>query len=486
MNISRKLLIIVCLTVVEVSFTVWAAFEISNGAKFHQLNFLHLKYAEEFSALLNKSENVGFIDVDELEEAILIIKQQPVDCLEQVTFVDKFIMRRIDTYSVIDLCEQDIQVAEDAITSLDRYTDGQISQRQLIDDLKLASTEFSQNSVQFEEPVTKTVSFILKTAIPMVIFISLFNIVFITYLSRTISGSIRGFIKLLSISTADAQGTETQLENQVSGELRELLIVAKKRIEKDFLNLETNFELQKIVQDRTTSLQQANDELAQFAYRASHDLKSPLSVSKGLASYVVKDIESGALHEAKSNVERIYQQLDKLETLVVDILSLTKADLGQEEDLPVDFVELFDTTRARLEWLTEQNKCDLTINVNLTEPVFSQKARLSQVIENLISNGLKYMNPEVQKPFVRLDISDDQNNIFIRVVDNGLGIPRHLQDDVFKIFTRFHPNVHSGSGLGLSIVKRHIDFLNGEISFESTDGGTRFDIKVPKHSQGVT
>jgi len=485
MNISKKLLIIVCLTVTEVSLTVWAAFEISNGARFHQLNFLHLKYAGQFSELLSKAESDGKIDVLELEEAILLVEQQPMDCLKQVTVLDKFVMRQIGTYQVIEICENDIQIARDAIYSLDRYMDGLISQQQLLGDLHIASRGFSEHSTQFEEPVTKTVSFILRTMIPMVIFISLFNIVFITYLSRTISSSIKGFIKLLSASSPEASDTETQLENQVSGELSELLVVAKKRIEKDFLNIETNLELQKIIQNRTASLQQANDELEQFAYRASHDLKSPLSASKGLATYVLKDIEAGEIQEAKNNVERIYRQLDKLETLVVDILSLTKADLGAEENVPVDFNELFDSIKENLTWLTEQRQCDISMNATLSEPVFSQKTRLAQVLENLISNGIKYMNPEETHPRVVLTVSDNSKHLLIRVTDNGLGIPENKHENIFDKFSRFHPNVHSGSGLGLSIVKKHIDYLNGTINFNSSRNGSTFDITIPKFSQEI-
>ena len=80
MNISRKLMLIVILTAAEVSITVYSAFEIAKGAKFHQLNFLHLKYTHQLTKSVKKIENDLPIDINTIESDILLIRQQPI-CL---------------------------------------------------------------------------------------------------------------------------------------------------------------------------------------------------------------------------------------------------------------------------------------------------------------------------------------------------------------------------------------------------------------------
>ena len=69
----------------------------------------------------------------------------------------------------------------------------------------------------------------------------------------------------------------------------------------------------------------------------------------------------------------------------------------------------------------------------------------------------------------------------MKVIDNGLGIPEDKQDDVYKMFTRFHPKISTGTGLGMSIVKREVEALQGSIDFTSTANGTEFVVRLPQH-----
>ena len=196
MNISKKLLLIVCLTVLEISFTLWAAFQLSKGATFHQLNSLHLKYNIEFSQVVDDLSSGAEVDAEVVREKIDLVRQQPVDCLAQVNFLDEFIMGAIGTHYALDLCRKDIDDADKALSSLDEYMAGQLSKEGLIVALKEASEQFNENSVKFETPITETVAFIFRTIIPTIVIISMFNIFFIGYLSRSISRSISDLIQL--------------------------------------------------------------------------------------------------------------------------------------------------------------------------------------------------------------------------------------------------------------------------------------------------
>ena len=135
--------------------------------------------------------------------------------------------------------------------------------------------------------------------------------------------------------------------------------------------------------------------------------------------------------------------------------------------------------KERLSWLMKDNPCTLETTINLSVPIKSEKARFAQIIENLISNGLKYYDRNKDSPYVRCDIFNEQETFFITVTDNGLGIPQKHQSEVFDMFKRFHAETSTGSGLGMALVKKHIEYLNGEVSLQSSDEGTTFKIIIP-------
>jgi len=479
MNISRKLMLIVILTVAEVSITVFSAFEIAKGAKFHQLNFLHLKYSHQLTKSVKKIENDIPIDINAIESDILLIRQQPIECINAINPLNHAIMKAINTDHTLTICENDIKIANSALFSVDQYKKGELSREAFLLNLNASLNSFNQNSEMFEKPIRKTVSFILMTLIPLVLVISLFNIIFISYLSRTISNSIRNLTLLLSSKPDSSTNLDDELDIKTSGELKALVIAARQRIKNDLLNLENSIELKEIINNQTAALQQVNDELAQFAYRASHDLKSPLSGAKSLAHFVIEDIKSGDIEEATQNALVIYQQMEKLETLVVDILLLAKAEIGNEDRDIIEFNQLIIDMKERLSWLMKDNPCTLKTTINLSVPIKSEKARFAQIIENLISNGLKYYDRNKDAPYVHCDIFNEQEKFIIIVTDNGIGIPQIYQSEVFDMFKRFHAETSTGSGLGMALVKKHIEYLNGEISLQSSDKGTTFKIIIP-------
>lgn len=228
-----------------------------------------------------------------------------------------------------------------------------------------------------------------------------------------------------------------------------------------------------------------NDELSQFAYRASHDLKSPVTTSKGLLGIVLEDMDDGQLVCAKANVNKVVKVLGSLETLIVDIFSLVKADLSMdcEQSFVIDTV--YEDIESRLTPLAEENSCNLDFSGNLSGKVNVQRVRLTQIIENIVSNGIKYRDPEKDSSFVRVVAEQDSSSLCLHIEDNGIGIPEKYQADVFTVFKRFNPECGAGSGLGMAIVKKHVDYLNGQISFSSDKNGTRFDVRLPHNSRSL-
>jgi len=108
-----------------------------------------------------------------------------------------------------------------------------------------------------------------------------------------------------------------------------------------------------------------------------------------------------------------------------------------------------------------------------------QRATIQQVLENLISNAIKYSDPEKTNRFVKVEVSDSNGSILIRILDNGLGIPKKYDDEIFGMFKRFHKSSSFGSGLGLYLVKKNVEKINGEISFQRRSEGSVFTIVLP-------
>lgn len=233
---------------------------------------------------------------------------------------------------------------------------------------------------------------------------------------------------------------------------------------------------QQILQNK---LETKNSELEQFSYRTSHDLKAPLTSSKRLSEFVVKDIDSGNLDEAKKNIDRIYKQMVSLEDLVSDILSLSKADLLEFEYQPIDFHEILAKIKNKNFWTESESEFDLREIINIEKEFVGYKTRIAQVLENLISNSIKYRDKNKEYSYVNVNITSTEQRLKIFISDNGLGIPDEYQKDIFNMFKRFHTGAASGSGLGLSIVKKHIDHMNGKIEVTSSMGETCFIIEIP-------
>lgn len=479
MKISNKLMIIVLLTVFEISLTLWSVFEIAKGATFHQLNFLHLKYNARFSENVFNLENGSPVDTLLLQKSIDNIKQQPIECLKQINMLNRMIMREIGTFQIIELCEKDIRDADKALDLLAQFTNETLDRNSLVAELRVFSRTFNETSILFEQPTIKTVSFVMGIMIPLVIFISFFNILFITYMSRNITGSINGVINLLSRKSSK-ESLEADINRNVSGELKTLLDLAQKRLTNELMMTEVNQKLEYLVEQRTSSLTRANEELAQFAYRASHDLKAPLTSTKRLAQFIKQDIKAGQLDAAADDSDKIVVQMTKLEELVIGILALTEADAIDQGVVDVDFESILSGICSSNSDLLTKNGCTFEQSINISKPMKAEKVRMLQILENLVTNAIKYYDPDKEKPFVKASVCEKQDSYVVTVKDNGLGIPESRQGEVFQMFKRFHPNVSFGSGLGMAIVKKHVDYMQGTIDMVTSDAGTIFTIVFPK------
>lgn len=226
-------------------------------------------------------------------------------------------------------------------------------------------------------------------------------------------------------------------------------------------------------------LMERNEELEQFAYRTSHDLRAPLLSMKGLAELIVEDLQAGNAGEAVANARKIDSLAERMSELVESILALARSDYVNEAPTEVDLARIVDSAREKHQFALRQREVDIRLVEAHSRPLRSQPTRISQVIDNLVSNGVKYADPQKAAHHVIVRSFSDAHRFHIQIEDNGVGIPQNRHGEVFGIFKRFHADKQAGSGLGLYLVKRHVQKLGGSIDFESSPEGTIFHIELP-------
>ena len=242
-----------------------------------------------------------------------------------------------------------------------------------------------------------------------------------------------------------------------------------------------NWDETKVVENQQR-LARANDELTQFAYRSSHDIRAPLLSGLGLIDIIEEDLADGDYEEVQENLERMRASLQRLVNLVSDILSLSRAEISDTPPSRVDLRQLIEGVAAELE-LGRVKGVSFSMQVEaVVSQILVQDLRLKQILRNLIENSVKYSDQEKvrrDEAWVRVTADSLGSAVMITVSDNGVGIPEHCHDKVFEMFSRFHPNYAEGSGLGMAIVDKHCKAMQAWIRFNSSPAGTEFILTIP-------
>lgn len=226
-------------------------------------------------------------------------------------------------------------------------------------------------------------------------------------------------------------------------------------------------------------LKEKNEELEQFSYRTSHDLRSPLLSIGQLTDCIAEDLENGDVTEARANNSKINFIASRLGQLVEDILKLTKSDFINEPVAEFNFATAIEAIERRFEQETAGKAFHFRKSFNHDRPLVTQSTRLQQVLDNFFSNAIKYQDTAKPEQFVIIKTYNDAEFFYLQIQDNGIGIPAAHQNEVFAMFKRFHAKGIVGSGLGLYIVRKHLEKLSADIRFESTPAGTTFYLKFP-------
>ena len=226
-------------------------------------------------------------------------------------------------------------------------------------------------------------------------------------------------------------------------------------------------------------LQIRNNELDNFVYKVSHDLRAPLSSILGLVNLAQHEQNDDDVMQYMGLIENRVKQLD---SFINDVLSHSK-NLKLEINLgAIDFHQIINNCFNDLSYLPNANRVNLELNVSST-PFYSDRWRINEIFRNLISNAIKYLNPGVESPYVVIDIQVTRERARIKFKDNGIGIERATLPKVFEMFYRA-TEYSEGSGIGLYIVKNAVEKLGGHIRVSSKPNvGTYFDIVIPNSKE---
>jgi PAS domain S-box-containing protein len=228
--------------------------------------------------------------------------------------------------------------------------------------------------------------------------------------------------------------------------------------------------------EKVKMLERSNQELSEFAYAISHDLKAPFRAVRNYANFLEMDLGDTLDEEAAGYLRGMKKAIAQGDQLICDLLDFSRirknADSKESIDLPALVGEIAHVL---------DSGPDVEISLpKKAPPIFAERSLLKRALMNLASNGLKFNESEIRRVEISADALPGQR-VRIRVRDNGIGIAPEYHGQVFRIFQRLHgPSEYEGTGIGLAIVKKAVLAMGGAVRLESAPGrGSAFILDVP-------
>jgi signal transduction histidine kinase len=225
---------------------------------------------------------------------------------------------------------------------------------------------------------------------------------------------------------------------------------------------------------KNDELERSNRDLEQFAYVASHDLQEPLRKVAGFCQLLQKRYAGTLDERADEYIHYAVDGAQRMQELISDLLSFSRVGRTTERFELVDLDSV-----ARAAWTQVEAPTDARLEVRGTLPaVAGDAALLRALFANLFANSLKFAGDE--PPCVELTTVERDDRWEITVQDNGIGVAPEFADRIFVIFQRLHTrDAYEGTGIGLALCKRIVEFHGGSITLDPSDHGARFTISLP-------
>jgi two-component system sensor histidine kinase/response regulator len=224
-------------------------------------------------------------------------------------------------------------------------------------------------------------------------------------------------------------------------------------------------------------LRSSNQELEAFSYSVSHDLRSPLRAIRGFGQILASDyLEKPLDRDARQYIRRICEGAQQMDDLIENLLAFSRIAREKIECTSIDPAEAVSAALAQVALTQAEVQCDTAF-----PKVLGHQVLLTQVLANLLTNAAKFVRPGV-RPVIRVRGETNGERTRIWVEDNGIGIAPEYHERIFQVFERLHSGAdYSGTGIGLAIVRRGMERMEGKCGVESLpDQGSRFWIEFPR------
>lgn len=234
------------------------------------------------------------------------------------------------------------------------------------------------------------------------------------------------------------------------------------------------------LQALNAELQRSNEDLAQFAFAASHDLHEPLRTVASFAALLAKTAGAKLTDTELQYLAFISEGSRRMQALIDDLLTYSQVGKKPESTQLVDL-------NAVLSWAIEDlreriSKSGAEISSEPLPSITGDEAQFVHVFQNLLGNAIKYARPGV-KSTIHISATREDDNWLIVVRDNGIGIASEYAHSIFGVFKRLHGNEIPGTGIGLAVCRKVIEAHGGKIWVESTPGeGSSFFFTLPVNS----
>lgn len=226
-------------------------------------------------------------------------------------------------------------------------------------------------------------------------------------------------------------------------------------------------------------LQLANEELEQFAFIASHDLQEPLRMVSSFMDQLKKKYSDQLDEKANQYIHFAIDGAKRMKKIILDLLEYSRAGRSEKKAEPIDLNEIVNDYKTLRRKVIEEKSVEF-IAVNLPT-VNVQLSPLVQTMHCILDNAIKYTKTGVA-PRIEIRTQEEEDYWKISVSDNGIGIDNQFLDKIFVIFQRLHDREeYEGTGIGLAIVKKHVESWGGMVEVESEPGkGSTFSFTIKK------
>ncbi|MBF0622299.1 MAG: hypothetical protein HQL54_10285 [Magnetococcales bacterium] len=337
-----------------------------------------------------------------------------------------------------------------------------------LEQLLLHLEKTTQKSLQLSEQAEKNA---INWFVGLLIAALMLGYILSTLLSNSILSSLKYASKL-----ADniSQGNYMVDQNVTipSNEMGTLL--------ESMVNMAHSLETSQIaLKKESLELTRSNQELQQFAYVASHDLQEPLRAVASFAQLLEENYKDQLDEDANEFIDYIVNGAQQMQHLINDLLTYSRVHTQAKPLEPVSLNTVFEDILRRLRLLIHESNTVISVQ-NSLPMVMADEVQLGQVIQNLISNAIKFRSDLT--PDIQITVTEVHNRYQISITDNGIGIDPRYKDRIFEIFQRLHTrDEYSGTGIGLAVCKRIIERHGSDIDVRSKLGeGSTFLFSLAK------